>query len=153
MFTRGLIHFHLLVLGLVSTAQAPSTTFWRENASESLGVGSELLSSLIVLIGQPKQLAPLQIHRSGLQVQGQRLERRIRCRPIRERNFASHRSLKRKGGVGEHPESSRLGGLPRLRLLRPPISLPSNPSLALQASSSFALMDDLEVGVPNEVSG
>ena len=63
-----------------------------------------------------------------------------------------HGSLKRKRGVGEHPESFRLGCLPRLRLLRPSISLPSNPSLPLQASSSFALVGDLEVRFPNEVS-
>ena len=72
--------------------------------------------------------------------------------PIRKGNFPSHKSLKRKRGVGEHPEFSQLGCLPRLRPLRPPISLPSNPSLALQASSIFASMVDLEVRVPNEVS-
>ena len=68
--------------------------------------------------------------------------------PIHKGNFPSHRSLKRKRGVGEHFESSRLGCLPRLRPLCPPILLPSNPSLALQASSVFALMGDLEVRVP-----
>ena len=68
-----------------------------------------------------------------------------RCCPIRERDFPSHRSLKRKRGVGEHPELPRLGCLPRLRPLCPPIALPSNPSLALQASSGFASMGDLEV--------
>ena len=72
---------------------------------------------------------------------------------IRKGNFPSHRSLKRKRGVGEHPKSSRVGCLPRLRPLRPPTSLPPNPSLALQASSMFALMGDLEVRVPNGVSG
>ena len=41
--------------------------------------------------------------------------------PIRKGNFPSHRSLKRKRGVGEHPESSRLSCLPRLRPLGPPI--------------------------------
>ena len=60
--------------------------------------------------------------------------------PIRKGNFPSHRSLKRKRGVGEHPESSRLSCLPRLRPLGPPISLPPNPSLALQASSIFVLI-------------
>ena len=64
-----------------------------------------------------------------------------------------HGSLKRKRGVGEHAESSRLDCLSRLRLLRPPIALPSNPLLALQASSRFELLGDLEVRVPNEVSG
>ncbi len=44
----------------------------------------------------------------------------------RLQNFPSHGSLKRKRGVGEHPESPRLGCLPRLRPLRPPIVLPSN---------------------------
>jgi len=75
----------------------------------------------------------------------------LRC-PLRERNVPSYGSLKRKRGVGEHPEFPRLGCLPRLRPLRPPIALPSNPSLALQASSRFALLGDLEVRVPNEVS-
>ena len=60
--------------------------------------------------------------------------------PIRKGNFPSHRSLKRERGVGEHPESSRLSCLPRLRPLGPPISLPPNPSLALQASSIFVLI-------------
>ena len=60
--------------------------------------------------------------------------------PIRKGNFPGHRSLKRERGVGEHPESSRLSCLPRLRPLGPPISLPPNPSLALQASSIFVLI-------------
>jgi len=75
-----------------------------------------------------------------------------RCCPIREGNFPSHGSLKRKRRVGEHPESLRLGCLPRPRPLRPPIALPTNPSLALQASGRFALLGDLEARVPNEVS-
>ena len=50
------------------------------------------------------------------------------------------------------PRIPRLGCLPRLRLLRPPIALPSNSSLALQASSCIALLGDLEVRVPNEVA-
>jgi len=50
-----------------------------------------------------------------------------RCRPIRERNFPSHGSLKPKRGVGERPESPRLGCLPRLRPLRPPLRCPPTP--------------------------
>ena len=65
--------------------------------------------------------------------------------PIRKGNFPSHRSLKRKRGVGEHPESSRLSCLPRLRPLGPPISLPPNPSLALQASMVFAFIGSLDL--------
>jgi len=38
----------------------------------------------------------------------------------------------------ETPRIPRLGCLPLLIPLRPPIVLPSNPSLALQASSRFA---------------
>ena len=64
----------------------------------------------------------------------------------------SYGSLKRKRGVGEHLKSPWLGCLLRLRLLRPPIALHSNPSLALQAFSRFALLGDLEVRVPNEVA-
>ena len=65
--------------------------------------------------------------------------------PIRKGNFPSHRSLKRKRGVGEHPESSRLSCLPRLRPLGPPISLPPNPSLELQASMVFAFIGSLDL--------